>query len=35
MRRLFVCLSEHTDIARLGKKAVSQVISVEVSVPGI
>jgi sugar lactone lactonase YvrE len=35
MRRLFVCLSEHWDIAKLGKSAVSRVISVEVSIPGV
>jgi sugar lactone lactonase YvrE len=35
MRQLFVCVSEHWDTTNLGKKAVSQVMSLEVSVPGI
>lgn len=35
MRQLFVCLSEHWDTTKLDEKAVSQVISVEVSIPGI
>jgi sugar lactone lactonase YvrE len=33
-RTLFVCMSEHTDIARLGLGPVSQIVGVNVAVPG-